>query len=536
MSDTPPPATDEAPAEQEPKSEPTRVTPRSRFSLRVSSFIQIICLAVIVVAVNLISCQEYERKDLTLDTSYELSEMTASLLDSDLLSERETPVRIIIAHRRSSPFFSRLATLAEEYRRLGDGNIEVELIDPQRNPDRALEIAAQYRRDFDDDIVIVDAREDEQPVFSGVDPAPVAEQAGSTQQLVLSARVRFLESEDLALFQTSVATGREILAWQDEDAISSAILSAAEGDFRRFYLIADKSDIVDVNDPGPWQTLTRLFYNQNIALLPIRISEIERIPADADGVAIIAPRFDFDEREIAVLRSYWLQPRSALTVMLSPEHPPDNLRAFIREYGVSPRNDRVVTLRRNQAVSAVRGTFTAGPELNRVLTGKSTEFAGTSSSLEVRENAPDLVSKRIAPIALFQASDTYWGEVDFEAGAISLDPERDNVTPLYTAAAIIRGNENDDALSAETSRMVIISNTDFLDPELLREENVDFVRSATQWLIGREDLMGVGPKNITTRRISLLPSQTNFINRVTLFAMPALALLIGAFTWSSRRR
>lgn len=534
MSDTPSTdATADNAAEASPKATPKRPS-RSRGSLNFSMIVQIVALAIIVIGVNLISCQEYARKDMTLDANYELSDMTARLLDSDLLTERTKPVKIIIAHRRSSSFFTRLATLAEEYRRLGGGNIEVELIDPQRNPDRALEIAAQYRRQFDDDIVIVDARDGDQPIFEGIAAPPEAGIA--TPQLMLSAHVRFLESEDLALFQSTVATGREILAWQDEDAISSAILSAAEGDFRRFYLVADKSDIVNVTDAGPWQTLTRLFYNQNIALLPIRISEIERIPADADGVAIVAPRFDFDDREIAVLRQYWAQPRSAITVMLSPEHRPDNLRTFLREYGVTPRQDRVITMRRGRPVSAVRGTFTAGPELNKVLSGKSSEFAGASSSLEIRENAPDLVSRRIAPIALFQAADSYWGEVDFAGETPTFDPERDNAAPIYTAAAIIRGNENDDALSAETSRMVVINNTDFLDPELLREENIDFIRSATQWLIGREEMMGVGPKNITTRRISLLPSQTNFINRVTLFFMPILTLVIGAFVWNTRRR
>jgi hypothetical protein len=55
------------------------------------------------------------------------------------------------------------------------------------------------------------------------------------------------------------------------------------------------------------------------------------------------------------------------------------------------------------------------------------------------------------------------------------------------------------------------------------------------WLIGRESLAGIGPRPLGTYKLPLLDAQVSFINRVNLFFLPALLVLIGGFVWSSRR-
>ena len=83
--------------------------------------------------------------------------------------------------------------------------------------------------------------------------------------------------------------------------------------------------------------------------------------------------------------------------------------------------------------------------------------------------------------------------------------------------------------------MIVISNTDFLDPRHQRAENLDFLASGVNWLVGREALAGIGPRTLGTYKLPLLDAQVSFINRVNLFFMPAFLLLVGAFVWSSRR-
>lgn len=83
--------------------------------------------------------------------------------------------------------------------------------------------------------------------------------------------------------------------------------------------------------------------------------------------------------------------------------------------------------------------------------------------------------------------------------------------------------------------MIVISNTDFLQPPHHRAENLDFLASSVNWLIGREQLAGIGPRSLDTYKLPLLDAQVSFINRINLFFLPAFLLLIGAFVWSSRR-
>jgi hypothetical protein len=83
--------------------------------------------------------------------------------------------------------------------------------------------------------------------------------------------------------------------------------------------------------------------------------------------------------------------------------------------------------------------------------------------------------------------------------------------------------------------MVVIANSDFLAPNRFSDINRDFLASSMNWLMGREELAGTGPRTLGTYKLPLLDSQVSFINRVNLFFLPAFALAVGALVWSSRR-
>ncbi|OYV04380.1 MAG: hypothetical protein CFE26_17210, partial [Verrucomicrobiales bacterium VVV1] len=269
-------------------------------------------------------------------------------------------------------------------------------------------------------------------------------------------------------------------------------------------------------------------------LEPITLSDKDEIPADAAGVAIVAPKYDLTPEEMAVMERYWNRPRSAFLVLLSPVETPPLIRSFLRANGVTPRRDRVIMVKGGQTVSTVRAAFTAGIEFNRDLAGQSTTFEGQSASLDV-DNRDDLLTKQIFPVPLIQADGGYWGETKYAEGKNAFDDKEDHSAPLYLAAGITRGAENNDRFASESSRMLVMSNVDFLDPDRLYEENIDFLASSVNWMVGREALAGIGPRTLGTYKLPLLNSQNSFINRVNLFFLPAFVLLIASFVWSSRR-
>ena len=283
------------------------------------------------------------------------------------------------------------------------------------------------------------------------------------------------------------------------------------------------------------KTLEDLLRFQNITLDEIQLTGTDTIPENVDGLLIVAPQYDFSEEEIAVLDVYWNRPRSAIMVLVGDQKVPPRLRAFMRKQGVTPRNDRVIGRSRKGWVTQAQATFTEGISFTEGLARQVTEFGGSSSSLEVRENANDLLNRRIMPRALLQVEAGFWGESEFGKGESSFYERTDHAAPLYLAASVTRGAENDDRYAAESSRMIIISNTDFLSPAHHRAENLDFLSSSANWLIGRESLSGITPRQISTYKLPLLQAQAAFINRCNLIFMPLILLVLAGFIWSSRR-
>lgn len=83
--------------------------------------------------------------------------------------------------------------------------------------------------------------------------------------------------------------------------------------------------------------------------------------------------------------------------------------------------------------------------------------------------------------------------------------------------------------------MIVIANTDILDPDMQHAENVDFLAASVNWLVNRESLAGIGSRSLGTYKLPILDAQVSFINRVNLFFLPAFLLAAGALIWSSRR-
>jgi hypothetical protein len=504
----------------------TPLRPINRWGIGTISVLQIATLIVAVIAANFIGSQYVSKYDLSRTDDYSLSHWTEGLLKSDVLQSRKTPVKMIVSFRRSTAFTERVRALAEEYARLSGDKIVVERFDPVRNTDLADKTAATYNLAANsgvirrEDIVIIDARDDTQSQATKDD----------------SAKIRFVTLDNMVLYENDDGkTARRVQAFQGEDALTTGLLSALEGKPRIVYFLADKSDIQTDLGTGAWAVMRDSLLSQNIVPLPVKMTELPQIPDDAAGLIIASPRYDFTEEEMAKLSDYWNRSGSNIFVILRAQQTPDRLRAFLRDHGVTPRRDQIVTLKGKNAVYRADATFTPGFEFTRDFWNKTTSFDGQSSSLEVREGAEDLLNRRISPIKLLEALPQYWGETNRTATTPAFSDVEDISGPVTMAAAVIRGAAADDRFASKASRMVVISNAAFLEPNALRDENIDFFNSCANWLVGREEMSGTGPRTLGTFKLPLLPPQASFINRINLVFLPLLMLLIAMFIWNARR-
>lgn len=510
----------------EPTAAPSKPRSMNRWGIGTLSILQIASLLFIVTAANFLASHYFVRKDLSRGEDYSLSQWTKGLLRSESLQARTKPVKFIVAFRRSTPITDRVRALAEEYARLSEGKIVIERFDPVRDVDRALQVAETYNLAANsgvinrDDLVIIDARQDTE--------SPVGKED--------SANIRFVTQEHMVLYENNDGkSARRMSSFQGEDMLTTSLLSALEGKPRKVYFLADKSDFQTEIESGPWSVMRDSMLSQNILPVPVKMSELEKIPDDAAGLIIAAPRYDFTTEEIAMLTEYWNRPASNMMVILRPLQTPVQLQVFLRDHGVNPRRDQVVTTKGKNIVYRVDASFTPGFEFTRDFWNKSTSFDGVSSSLDVREGSEDLINRRISPFKLLESAPQYWGETNATMKEPSFSDVEDRSGPLTLAAAVIRGAASDDRFAAKASRMIVIANANFLDPSSLRNENVDFFNSCANWLVGREEMSGTGPRTLVTYKLPLLTSQAALINRINLFFLPAIILLISLAIWNARR-
>jgi hypothetical protein len=507
----------------EPETKPAR--PLNRWGIGSLSVLQTILLAVTVIALNYLSVHHFKRADLSRAGDYTLSSATRRYLDAEALASRQKPVKWVMAFRRSSPFYERVRALAEEYARLSKGKIELEIVDPLRSPDRMQEVTAAYGLSLVRDLIIIDARSDEIAVTT--------EDANKVKSL--NAHVKLVLADELGVFST-VDQKRKITAFQGEDVLTARLVESIEGKPRKMALLADKSRLDSDGETSPRKSLEDTLRFQNVELGEVQLAGLTDIPEDVSGIVLAAPKYDLTNSEIAVLERYWSRPRAAMLILIDGGETPSKLRTFLRANGITPRKDRIISRNDNKAlVTTATGAFVKGIDFTRDLAGQTTEFGGASSSLDVREGDEELVNRRIYPMGLIEVPAPFWGESKFGQGNEAFTEEEDHMAPLSLAACVIRGAEADDRFAADTSRMVVIANTDFLEPKHQSAENLDFLASSVNWLVGRESLAGIGPRSLDIYKLPLLDAQVSFINRVNLFFLPAFLLVIGLFVWSSRR-
>ena len=494
--------------------------PISRIGIGSLSIIQLALALLIFLSLAYLSANYFKVWDFTKDQDYTLSSATEKILAKESISTREDPIRITVAFRKNSPYFQRVKRSIEEFERGSKGTLKAIFLDPIREPDAAARFSSAYNLTLNTDLILIDAR----PADS-TEPNPNL--------------TRYLSVDDLIIYRTDQNNQRRPVGFQIEDRLATALLGIAEGTPRKLYFLSDKSPVESGSSESPWTMLADTLLRQNLVLEPMNLSDTQSIPRDAEAVVLVAPSYDLEDRELVILDEYWQRPSASILAILDPSHRPPKLRAFLRRHGVTPNDDRLVSVQNGRSLSQVPAIFTQFQDINEGLVNQSTTFDGPTCSLSVRENAEDLNSQNIFPFTLLQASPTFWGESSYqEVGKLpefNSAEDLKNQNGLPVAAAVIVGNATSDEAAAATSRMVVISNSHFLHTERAREEQIDFVKNSVNWLIGREDLVGIGPRGLRTYKLNLVGPEVKFLNNLIRFFLPTGLLIWGALVWSNRR-
>ncbi len=458
-------------------------------------------------AINYLAFKHFKRWDFSETISTNSPRQTKQLIES-----LPKPVKIYVffspdPRLPGGELFPDIEALLKEYQYAAKGKVEVEMIDPFKNLSRARALMAQYKFG-NENVVVVD--------YQG--------------------HSKLVNAADMAQYDTSGQMyGQDqpkLTGFKGEQALTGAILEVSEEKQNKIYVIGGKGGPELDELTGFKAYMDR----QNLKLDKLTLMNVERVPEDAKAVMLIGSKYDLTDRELKLLRDYW-EKQGRLFIALDPSGMTPKLAGFLREAGINPQNDRVLrTMALGPVTGIVRdvaGVFLDASPITKQLKGVDTIFMGQTQSLGISQ-APNF---RTDP--LVTAGQGYWGETkyqDMETTGVSYDPKADISAPLTVAAAAEKGALPEESVKVDTSRMIVTGNSDFLTNEALNEANVDFVVAGLNWLLNREELIGIPPKAEEQFTLNLTEEAMKKIELLVLVIMPAAVAMVGMFAWAHRRR
>src|SRR5436190_15258020 len=482
---------------------------RVRIGLNVLA--QIVLALFLVAMVNSIAFKHYARWDFSRDQKYALSDKTKRFLDS-----LKGKMRITVFFPPTTAITTDVQNLLTEYQYAGKGKIDIEHIDPERNLSRAKELFDKYKVVTDEPLLVFD--------YEGRNKT-----------------VKASEMADIDQSGMAVGEGPRVAAFKGEQAITGAMIDLVEGKKKTLgYVLGHKEP--PLTQASPISILKTFIENENIQFKELNLLDVDAIPEDVKTVVIIGPQYDFSDREMKVLRNFW-DKQGRILLLLDPAAKTPKLGAFVNELGVKVNDDRLMVflqtgIQELALTRDVQARFLGDSPITKRLADVRALFLGGTSSLTLEPDRVRAANTRLEP--LIQAEKSYFAESDYNTdnqAKLQADAKRDNNAQITIGAAVEKGGSADERVQLNSSRLVVVSNATFVQDNTITQDQqgLDFISGSVNWLLSREQLIGIAPKVSKPLTFSLNADALARLRWIVLIFMPLIPAVIGTVVWWQRR-
>ncbi len=473
----------------------------------------ILLAAAVLVGVNYLALRHWKRFDWTHTQIYSLSDTTKKILDG-----LKKPVQVTVF---MVPGRSRLLTEVKELLsryQARSGKIEVEYLDPQRNPARAQALVGQE---------------------TGVRENTIVFKSGD--------RKKYVEEDKLADFDyAGMGMGGgapTVKAFKAEEAFTSAILSVTEPRQPKVYFSKGHGEAaLDSSERGKgYADAKQILERGNLTVGTWDSLGKDNLPADADLIVVAGPRTAFLEPEAGALEKYLAGGGHAL-LMLDPvlpgvgAPPPDlGFGALLTKYGVKLGNDLVVdpanALPMVGAETLLVNRYGTGPIVSALSAEGLPVVLPLARSVTKAEKPPEGLTEAM----LLETSPDGWGETNLKDLDTGLKKDAAD-TPGPVSLAVSLASADEKKAGGKAPRLVVIGNSRFASNGAMQNgANAMLFANATMWLAGSEKQIGIPPKTPAQSSLALTDAQVQRLGWGAIVGLPAVAVLLGVWVWYRRR-
>ena len=481
-----------------------------RFRIGLNVLAQILLILFLVAMVNSFAFKHYARWDFSRDQKYALSDKTKRFLDS-----LKGKMRVTVFFAPNTPITADVQNLLTEYQYAGKGKIDIEHIDPERNLSRAKELFDKYKVVTDESLLVLDYE--------------------SSNKTVKASEMADIDQSGMAFGE-----GPRVAAFKGEQAITSAMMDLVEGKKKTLgYVTGHKEPPLSQN--SPIIVLKTFIENENIKFQELNLLDLDAIPADVKAVMIIGPQYDLSDREMKLLRDFW-DKQGRILLLLDPAAKTPKLRGFVDELGIKANDDRLMVFLRTgiqelALTRDVQARFLGDSPITKRLADVRTLFLGGTSSLTLEPDRVRAANIRLEP--LIQAEKGWFAEKDYNTDdqvKLQADAKQSNV-PLTIGATVEKGGSADQRVQVNSSRLVLVSNASFVQDNAITQDQqgLDFISGSVNWLLSREQLIGIAPKVPKPLTFSLNEEALRRLRWIVLVFIPLVPAFIGTMVWWQRR-
>jgi ABC-type uncharacterized transport system involved in gliding motility auxiliary subunit len=476
-----------------------------------TSAVGIVLAAAVLLGVNYLALRHWKRADWTRTQIYSLSETTKKTL-AGLKKPVQVTVFMVSGRSRLLPEVKELLARYQA----ASPKIEVEYLDPQRNPARA-------------EVLVKEA---------GARENTIVFRSGD--------RRKYVEEDKLADFDfagAGMGGSPAVKAFKAEAAFTSAILSVTEDRQPRAYFSKGHGEAAtDSTERGRgYADAKQILERSNMTVGTWESLGKADLPADADLVIVAGPRTAFLEPETGALEKYLAGGGRVLLlldpILPGPGAPPSDLGfgGLLGKYGIKLGDDLVVdpanALPMVGAETVLANRYGTSPIVSSLSAEGLPVIFPLARSVTKAEKPPE----GLAETMLVETSAEGWGETNLKQLDTAIKKEAGD-TPGPVSLAVSVGPADEKKAGGKPMRLVVVGNSRFAANAAIENgANGMLFANAAHWLAGSEKQVGIAPKTPEQSSLALTESQVRTIGWAAIVGLPGLAVLLGIWVWYRRR-
>jgi ABC-type uncharacterized transport system involved in gliding motility auxiliary subunit len=346
-----------------------------------------------------------------------------------------------------------------------------------------------------------------------------------------------------------VENGIKRIAFQGEQAITSAILDVSNPEKKKIYFLTGHGELSpDVVDPiRGLSELRGALRQRNFEVDTLNLGQTRKIPADASLLVAVGPQGQFQPLEQELLRQYLAANAGRLILLLAPGRP-HGLEELLLDWGMVVDDDVIhdtATQDMTEERELLLRFLTPHPVTQTLIDFSLQPRIGPARS--VRPDPGRSMGNGLNVTTLAATSTTAWGEVSYrQRTAFEYNPgvdirpipgmePRDRLGVVVASERVaVRDNL---PFSVRGGRLIVFGTGDLIaNNRIAIVDNQNIFLGAVNWMVDRDANFSMPARVIERFQLSLSASELTRLRYSLLLALPSAAAFLGLFVYWTRRR